>query len=332
MNKKIAQEVWQKIQAAENIVIIQAENPDIDSLGSALALEDLLYQASKKTSLYCPVSLPKYIRYVEGWDRVSDEFDYQADLAIIVDTASQVLLSKTLEKDAINHWLQNHPSITIDHHDDTPPSLPFDSLLVIEKAAASAEIIYNLAKELELEITPTCATYLMAAISGDTLGMSTPTVTAELFRIMAELTDCGANISKIEDSRRELSKKPQEILDYKADLIKRIEYHDEGRIATILIPFEDIQEYSDLYNPSVLVLDEMRSVENVEVAIAFKTYPDGKVTGKIRTNKPVANLIAGYFGGGGHAFAAGFRAYDDYATILTETIKQTSEVLDNEAL
>lgn len=332
MTRDLAQKIWQKIQAAENIVIIQAENPDIDSLGSALALEELLYQADKKTSLYCPVNLPKYIRYLEGWDRVSDEFDHQADLAIIVDTASQVLLGKALDKDTINHWLQNHPSITIDHHDDTSPSLPFDSLMIIKKAAATAEIIYNLIQELNLEITPVCATCLMAAISGDTLGMSTPTVTATLFRVMADLTDRGANIAQIEDARRELSKKPPEILDYKADLIKRIEYHDEGRIATILIPFEDIQEYSDLYNPSVLVLDEMRSVENVEVAIAFKTYPDGKVTGKIRTNRPIANLIAGYFGGGGHAFAAGFRAYDDYDTIFAETIKRTSEVLDDETL
>lgn len=332
MIKGLARKVWQHIQSAHNIIIIQAENPDIDSLGSALALEDLLYQAGKKTSLYCPVNLPKYIRYVKGWDRVTNDFDHQADLAIVVDTTSQILLSKLFDDDATAYWLRNHPSITIDHHDDTPASLNFESLLIVEKAAATAEIIYNLAQELKLEITPICATYLMAAISGDTLGLSTPTVTADIFRIMADLTDHGANIAKIEEARRELSKKPSMILDYKADLIKRIEYHDNDRIATILIPFEDIQEYSDLYNPSVLVLDEMRSVEKVEVAIAFKTYPDGKITGKIRTNRPIANLIAGYFGGGGHTYAAGFRVYDNYTTILAETIKRTSEVLDDETL
>lgn len=332
MTKTLAQEVWGLIQSANHIVIIQAENPDIDSLGSALALEDLLYQAGKETSLYCPVNLPKYIRYLDGWDRVENKFDYKADLAIIVDTASQILLSKSLDDPIINQWLQNNPSITIDHHDDASPDLPFDSLLILEKATATAEIIYRISRELELSVSSTAATCLMAAIAGDTLGLSTPTVTADTFRVMSELTELGASISTIEDARRELGKKPAVILDYKADLIKRIEYHDEGRVATILIPFEDIQEYSDLYNPSVLVLDEMRSVEGVEVAIAFKTYPDGKVTGKIRTNRPVANLIAGYFGGGGHAFAAGFRAYEDYATILTETIRETGKVLDDETI
>jgi nanoRNase/pAp phosphatase (c-di-AMP/oligoRNAs hydrolase) len=39
------------------ICIIQAENPDGDSLGSAIALEYLL--KDKEISLYCPVDIPK---------------------------------------------------------------------------------------------------------------------------------------------------------------------------------------------------------------------------------------------------------------------------------
>ena len=60
-----------------------------------------------------------------------------------------------------------------------------------------------------------------------------------------------------------------------------------------------------------LILEEMRLVEGVQVAVAIKTYPDGKLTGKIRTSTdaPIAEKVAGYFGGGGHQFAAGFRTY-----------------------
>ena len=94
------------------------------------------------------------------------------------------------------------------------------------------------------------------------------------------------------------------------------------------IPWEEIQTYSDQYNPSVLVLDEVRMVNDVEVAIAVKTYPDGKLTGKIRANAPVADAIAGYFGGGGHKYAAGFRIYQSYDETLDEIIKATNEVLE----
>ena len=76
------------------ICIIQAENPDGDSLGSAIALEYLL--KDKEICLYCPVDIPKYLRYFEGWSRVSNEFTFNADGYIIVDTAAEILLSKLI--------------------------------------------------------------------------------------------------------------------------------------------------------------------------------------------------------------------------------------------
>ena len=69
-------------------------------------------------------------------------------------------------------------------------------------------------------------------------------------------------------------------------------------------------------------------VQGVDVAIAIKTYPDGKVTGKVRTSKPVAEQIAGYFGGGGHPYAAGFRTYDtSYDEVVADVVKILPELL-----
>ena len=78
----------QFIQSANNIVIIQAENPDGDSLGSSLALEEVLSDLGKTVTLYCPVDIPKYLHYIRGWDRVQNDFPFQADAAIIVDTSA----------------------------------------------------------------------------------------------------------------------------------------------------------------------------------------------------------------------------------------------------
>jgi nanoRNase/pAp phosphatase (c-di-AMP/oligoRNAs hydrolase) len=50
------------IDAAKSIVVIQAENPDGDSLGSAVALEEILGDLGKDVSLYCPDEIPKYLR------------------------------------------------------------------------------------------------------------------------------------------------------------------------------------------------------------------------------------------------------------------------------
>ena len=95
------------LQDKKRIAVIQAENADGDSLGSALALDYLLPE--KEVSLYCPVDIPKYLRYFVDWSRIGNEFDYQADGYIIVDTAAEVLLSKLLDDKAMRNRLFNAP-------------------------------------------------------------------------------------------------------------------------------------------------------------------------------------------------------------------------------
>ena len=312
----------------KSLCIIQAENPDGDSLGSAIALDYLL--KDKEISLYCPVIIPRYLHYFADWSRVTDEFDFRAEGYIIVDTAAEVLLSKLLEDTAIKNRLYSAPVLVIDHH-ETPDDLSFPHESIIEIRPSCTEIIYEIARAKEIPIEREAAEAIFQGILSDTLGLTSASVTERTFEIAAELTVLGAKVSKLEDERREFMKKSQRILSYKADLIKRIDYWLDGELATIHIPWEDIHEYSEEYNPNALILEEMRLVEGVKVAVAVKTYPDGKVTGKIRTasDAPVAEEIAGFFGGGGHAFAAGFRTYDtSYDEVVKELINVTTEVLN----
>lgn len=313
------------VQDKKHICVIQAENPDGDSLGSALALEEAL--SDKEVSLYCPVDIPKYMHYFEGWSRVDIEFPYKADAFIIVDTASSTLLSKLLDDAAIRNCLYSAPVLVIDHH-ETAPDLDFDHEEIIETTSSCSLLLYRIFKDQKIDINAQCAEDLLYGILSDTLGLTSQSTTSEDYRASADLIDLGAKIADMEERRRDYMKKSARILDYKADLIKRVEYHLDGKLATVLIPFEDIQEYSDEYNPNVLILEELRLVEGVEVAIAIKTYPDGKLTGKIRTSKPIADQLAGYFGGGGHPYAAGFRIYEEYAETLPEIIGATMKLLD----
>lgn len=320
------------IDQASRIVVIQAENPDGDSLGSALALEEVLSDQGKQVSLYCPVDIPKYIRYLEGWSRVTNEFNFKADLAVIVDTASEVLLSKLLNDPAIRKFLYDKPVIVIDHHHDTQPDLQFSHQLVLEQAVSTSEELCKVFNKLGWNVNSQAAENLLAGIMSDSLGLTTPNTTAETYETAAELVKLGATPSKIDEARRELMKKSPEILAYKGRLIERVEYHLDGSLATVHIPWEEIKEYSDQYNPNVLILEEMRLVTDVKVAVAIKTYPDGKLTGKVRSSVPVAEKIAGFFGGGGHPYASGFRVYEDYDKILGELVKATDDILKDEAI
>lgn len=314
------------VEEAKKIVVIQAENPDGDSLGSALALEEILGDMGKIVQLHCPIELPKYLHYINGWDRVTPEINTSADLFIIVDTTAEILLSKTMEIPGARHALETKNIIVIDHH-VSESTLSFDNTLVSQLAVSTSEVIYQICDANRWQINPQAAENLLVALMSDSRGLTTQSSTADSFFVAGKLTELGASNATIEERRREFMKKAPEILEYKGALLQRIEYFLDGELALIHIPFEEIQEYSDKYNPSVLVLDEMRLVEGVKVAIAIKTYPDGKLTGKLLTNAPVAADIAGYFGGGGHPYAAGFRIYEDYEASVKEIITAADKAI-----
>lgn len=314
------------IKNKSKLCIIQAENPDGDSLGSALALEALL--KDKQISQFCPVNIPKYLRYYKDWSKITSDIDYQADGYIIVDTAAEILLSKLLDDLTIKNLLYTKPVFVIDHH-ETPDDLDFPHQSIIEHLPSCTNVIYNIAKQTNLPIDQTTAEYIFQGLLSDTLGLTSAGVTSDTFRIAADLQDLGANISDLEEKRKEFMKKSQRILAYKAELIQRIDYLLEGQLSTIHIPWEEIQEYSDEYNPNVLILEEMKMVEGVKVAVAIKTYPDGKLTGKIRSSLPISDKIAGFFGGGGHPYAAGFRIYDtNYQDTLRELVSCTLKLIE----
>lgn len=321
------EEAKKLISEAQKIVVIQAENPDGDSLGSATALEEILGDLGKDVSLYCPVEMPRYLHYINGWDRVVTTFDTSAELAIIVDTTADILISKVLETPGVRHFLESHPVLVIDHH-ETEPTLSFSYTLLTEEAIATSQVIYHLAADAGWAINAQAAEDMLIAMMSDSLGLTTPNVTAESFYVAGKLTELGASNATVETRRREFMKKAPEILEYKAKLIKRIEYFLDGRLAVVHVPFEEIEQYSDKYNPGALIGDELRLVEGVEINCVIKTYPDGKVTGRLRANLPIAETVAGYFGGGGHAYASGFRVYEEYDQVVKELIDATGKALE----
>ena len=322
------EQIISAIQGAQKINVIQAENPDGDSLGTSLALEELIGELGKEVSMYCPVEIPKYLRYFKGWDRVSMTFDTAAEIAIIVDTSADVLLTKVLQTPGVRHFLESHETYVLDHH-TTKSNLTFKHTGIFEDAIATSEIVYRIAVEAGWKITEQAAEHMLGAQLSDSLGLSIQTVKPENYQIAAALTSLGAHVATIENRRREFMKKSPEILAYKGELLGRVQYHLDGKLATVHIPWEDIQAYSDQYNPSVLVLDELRLVEGVEVGVALKTYPDGKLTGKLRSNLPISETIAAFFGGGGHPYASGFRVYEQYDSVLTELLTATAKALES---
>jgi phosphoesterase RecJ-like protein len=332
MNDEEPQKIARIIDQAQKIVILQADNPDGDSLASALALEQILGDLGKEPYLYCAIDMPMHLKHMPGWDRVNRELPSQFDASIVVDTSSDGLF-ELLNNSGHKGWVTSKPSIVLDHH-ATEATIDWATVLCIAPVVSTGELIYELAARLDWPLATAACEFLAISIMSDSLGLTTDATSARSIHIIAELVERGVNIASLESRRREMNRKSADILLYKARLIERIAYSDDGRVATIDIPWEEIEAYSQEYNPSILVMDEMRLVEGVDIAIAFKIYKDGRYTAKLRSNygKPIARELAEHFGGGGHQYASGFKITDGraFADVKAECIALAKELLDRQ--
>ena len=245
-------------------------------------------------------------------------------MTIIVDTVSGSLLENTLTGDRLGA-ITTKPVLVLDCH-------PVENDLPLKHAEffkgegsviATGELVYQLAKKQGWPINQTAATRIVEAVLADTLGMTTEAVTSQTLREVADTLDAGAKMSDIDTRRREVMQKSPELVTYKGQLLQRIEYLLEGRLAYVQIPWEEIEKYSPHYNPSMLALEELRNTSGVEISVAIKTYPDGKITGKIRANLPIASDLAAHFGGGGHAYASGFKTTEWHLDELKQELVKT---------
>ena len=331
-----AEKIQQILATAQRIVIIQADNPDGDSMGSALALEQILGDMGKDPYLYCGSGVPSYLTYLSGWDRVSKELPHQFDASVVVDTSAGSLL-ENLSLSGQQGWIAAKPCVVIDHH-DVEATIPFAAVICNHPAVATGEVLYELAQQLDWPLNIEAKNMLTIAIMADSLGLTTPATSARSIHIVADLVEGGVNLAELENKRRDMMRKSPELTRYKGELLQRIEYSADERVASVTIPWEEIQQYSPHYNPSMLVMEDMRLTTRARVAIAFKLYSDGHITAKIRANygSPIAGKLAEHFGGGGHSYSSGFkmdlkgRPFNEVKSECTQYATQLLDELEQE--
>lgn len=319
---------------AKTVVIIQADNPDGDSLSSALAMEQILGDLGKQPHLYCAIDIPDYLKHLPGWDRVNKDMPSKFDASIIVDDSAVLLLEK-LEQSPYRSWVASKPVIVLDHHADVKCDIPYATVVLNDNdAVATGEVIYYLTQQLNWSLNLQAKSLIASSILSDSLGLTSEGTTAGTYRIMADLIEAGVDRPALEEARRELSKMPEIIYRYKGELIKRTELHARGQLALVAIPHKELMEYSPLYNPAPLVQNDMLQVEGVKLAVVLKQYNDGKTTGAIRCGfgVKIAADLAKHFGGGGHVYASGFKIDNgkSFSDIKAECIRIATELLESQ--
>ncbi len=319
------------INDAKDVLVIQSDRPDGDSIASALFIEDVLEKIGKKVHLYCGVAVPEYLRFIEGWDRIETSLPTKIDATIVVDNATTTLLEK-FENQPEAMFIKAKPFIIADHHSAVACDISYATHNISRDNYASAgELLYDIFNAYDYDVSLQAKKYVMQSILSDTLGLSNDLATPHTYRLMADFIEAGVDRAGLEEARKRFSKMDPRVFRYKASLIERTEFALDGQVAICVIPESESYDIGTLYNPGPLILSELLMVQGVRVAIALKTYHN-RSTAAIRCSHgtSIAHALAEKFGGGGHPYSAGFRVDDfngDTSSLKRDIITAINEMM-----
>jgi phosphoesterase RecJ-like protein len=243
------------------------------------------------------------------------------DVAIALDTAIQNRLGTTLAAvESAKIW------INIDHHVTNPG---YGDLVIVDPSApATGEIIFRLIKSQGLPFDRDIAENLFAAISTDTGSFQYPKTSARTFEIAAELVREGdLDVGKI--SQQLYESYPRRRLELLRELLRTMRFSECGRIATFGLSLKTAAELGVIPEDNEGLIDHLRSVQGVIVAVFFEELSDGKVRVSMRSKNERVDVcaICQKFGGGGHTLAAGARVRGTLAEVEEKVVEETREVV-----
>ncbi len=298
-------EVCEKLISVKNPIIVMHRAPDGDAVGSAMALFHILSNLGKRVGYLCADKIPKRLEFLtEGCENTTYS-DYSSCDFICVDVASPAQLGNLPErvKEAAT------PYLMIDHHSS---GTIFADNYVCANACATGEIIFDIAKELEKKgyiegFTPLMINTLYASISSDSGCFKYSTVTPHTHLVAAELLNMGADASEI--NRLLFDCKSEEILKAEGFALTKMKSFFGGKLNLVCVTKKERDELGLELEFFETIIDVVRSLDGVEIAVAIKELDDGTYKASMRSvEKDVASLCV-KLGGGGHMRAAGCTIY-----------------------
>jgi phosphoesterase RecJ-like protein len=292
------------IREHDRFVLTTHENPDGDALGSLLAAKLALEQLGKDTVMVLHGEAPLPVEY--GFMPLGDLRRRWPD-----DVAERVLLAVDCANEsriADPEVLGRVPlSIDVDHHHD---NTRFGRLnLVVADASSTGEVLRDLFRELDVELTPDIAEALYIALVTDTGRFQYTNTTPKALRLAAELVEAGADVHRVFQGVYESVQFAK--LKLLARALERAQVFEGGRIVVSYLLRTDFTEVGAPEAYSEGIIDPLRSVEGADMAVLIREPPrqDGparRVSLRASIDELDVSAIARKSGGGGHRQAAGF--------------------------
>lgn len=277
-----------------SFIVTSHARPDGDAVGSVLALFQVLTKLGKKVIPVLSDGVPLIYEPLPFADQVehSAAIDGDASAAIILECDS-VQRSRVL-------GLEGKFLINIDHHTSARPFADvnwFDC-----KACAVGEMVFKLAKALNVDITPEIATCLYTSVLTDTGSFAFPGTNEHTFALAQELVARGADAVRI--AHQVYFSNPTSKMRLLGCALSKL--HREGTLAWMYVTNEDMERSGALEEDCEGLVNYALGIAGVEVAVFFREIPGDRYRVSLRSKGAVnVSPVAEQFGGGGHECASG---------------------------
>lgn len=280
--------------------------PDGDTLGSMLGFKHAFEKACPHIHrIDCVISgkMPDAYSFLPGIKEVlrmetANTLLEQYDMAISVDCGSldRLGLARPLFEAA-------KTSANIDHHISNDR---FATLNLVEtSASASAEVVFDILQTMAIPMDANIATCLYTGIITDTGGFKYSNTTAKVLETTAKLINSGANPEYIFKQLYEEQPLCQVML--QADALLHTQFNAEKTIGWTSVTRDLLDQHGALDEHIDGLVESIRRVDSVLIAVVFKETKDGQTKVSIRSDSHQIDVssVMGVFGGGGHKMAAG---------------------------
>ncbi|QJE98023.1 DHH family phosphoesterase [Luteolibacter luteus] len=297
------QEIGEIFDRHDSFVILSHVRPDGDAIGSQLALAFSLEAAGKKVRVINEDGLPDNLRFLPGSDLVelppAEPLD--VEVAIALDTATKPRLGSN----ALNAASKAKLWLNIDHHKSNPAY--GDVNHIDSSSPATGEILYKLITALNLPLPDQTRDAIYVAVSTDTGSFQYPSTTENTYLMAADLIRRGLDVGRI--NSQTYDSHPYRRVELMRALLNTLELTGEDRVAHWELTMATAEKLGLKPEDSEGLIDIIRAIDGVTVALFFEELPDGKIRVSMRSKDPRvdASEVCGQFGGGGHALAAGIR-------------------------
>ena len=283
--------VTQWLLARNNFLILTHKNPDGDTMCSAAALCSALRRAGKTAYLFPnPQTADKLKQYTSSF--FADK-DFNAVCFISVDVASPDMLPSDF---------CGTIDCCIDHH---PTNASFGEVnLVRPDKSACGEIILDVIENIHQSLTKEEADLLYIAISTDTGCFQYANTDASTFSAAAKLLRYGADNSMLNLTFFRKVSKARILLEGR--IFSSLYFHRDGRVVVAVITENMMKECGATEEDCDDLASLPGRIEGADVGITIRERKDGSSKISVRTTNTVSAIrICTFFGGGGHAMAAG---------------------------